>query len=185
MERSVMHMDLDTFFVSVERLMDSRLNGKPVLIGGTSDRGVVASCSYEARAFGVHSAMPMKLARQLCPEAIIISGDGGFPTIDFKRGECTFCSDCVTACQPHALLRSDEQAAWSLQASIAPSCLPHKGVECRACGDFCDSRAIRFTPRLGGSPLPAIDSALCTGCGACVAPCPVSAITISPPEKSL
>jgi DNA polymerase-4 len=68
-------MDLDTFFVSVERLMDSRLNGKPVLIGGTSDRGVVASCSYEARAFGVHSAMPMKLARQLCPEAIIIRGN--------------------------------------------------------------------------------------------------------------
>jgi len=68
-------MDLDTFFVSVERLMDSRLNGKPVLIGGTSDRGVVASCSYEARVFGVHSAMPMKLARQLCPEAIIIRGN--------------------------------------------------------------------------------------------------------------
>jgi DNA polymerase-4 len=68
-------MDLDTFFVSVERLLDSRLCGKPVLIGGTSDRGVVASCSYEARAFGVHSAMPMKLARQLCPEAIIIRGN--------------------------------------------------------------------------------------------------------------
>lgn len=75
MERSVMHMDLDTFFVSVERLLDSRLNGLPVLIGGTSDRGVVASCSYEARAFGVHSAMPMKLARQLCPEAIVIRGN--------------------------------------------------------------------------------------------------------------
>jgi DNA polymerase-4 len=68
-------MDLDTFFVSVERLLDSRLNGRPVLIGGTSDRGVVASCSYEARAFGVHSAMPMKLAKQLCPEAIIIRGN--------------------------------------------------------------------------------------------------------------
>ena len=77
MERSVMHMDLDTFFVSVERLMDSRLNGKPVLIGGTSDRGVVASCSYEARAFGVHSAMPMKMAKQLCPEAILLRGDSG------------------------------------------------------------------------------------------------------------
>lgn len=75
MERSVMHMDMDTFFVSVERLLDARLNGKPVLIGGTSDRGVVASCSYEARAFGVHSAMPMKLAKQLCPEAIVIRGN--------------------------------------------------------------------------------------------------------------
>ncbi|MEN9638949.1 MAG: hypothetical protein RLZZ262_817 [Bacteroidota bacterium] len=72
-----MHMDLDTFFVSCERLLDSRLEGKPVLIGGTSDRGVVASCSYEARSFGIHSAMPMRLAKQLCPEAIVIRGNSG------------------------------------------------------------------------------------------------------------
>lgn len=76
-DRSILHMDLDTFFVSCERLMDSKLVGKPVLIGGNSDRGVVASCSYEARTFGVHSAMPMKLAKQLCPEAIIIRGNSG------------------------------------------------------------------------------------------------------------
>jgi DNA polymerase-4 len=68
-------MDLDTFFVSVERLLDSRLNNRPVLIGGTSDRGVVASCSYEARKFGVHSAMPMHMARKLCPEAVVIKGN--------------------------------------------------------------------------------------------------------------
>jgi DNA polymerase-4 len=70
-------MDLDTFFVSCERLIDSSLNNKPVLIGGTSDRGVVASCSYEARTFGIHSAMPMKMARQLCPEAIVLRGNSG------------------------------------------------------------------------------------------------------------
>jgi DNA polymerase-4 len=74
-ERSVLHLDLDTFFVSVERLKNSRLNGKPVIIGGMSDRGVVSSCSYEARKFGVSSAMPMKLARNLCPDAIVIRGD--------------------------------------------------------------------------------------------------------------
>lgn len=68
-------MDLDTFFVSVERKINSQLIGKPVLVGGTGDRGVVASCSYEARAFGVHSAMPMKTARMLCPEAIVVRGD--------------------------------------------------------------------------------------------------------------
>jgi DNA polymerase-4 len=73
-ERSILHMDLDTFFVSVERLRDKRLHGKPIMIGGSSDRGVVAACSYESRKFGVHSAMPMKLAMQLCPEAIIIKG---------------------------------------------------------------------------------------------------------------
>lgn len=75
MERNVVHMDLDTFFVSVERLMNSELNGKPVIIGGLSDRGVVASCSYEARKYGVHSAMPMKMARSLCNDAIVIRGD--------------------------------------------------------------------------------------------------------------
>ncbi|MDP4953496.1 MAG: DNA polymerase IV [Flavobacteriales bacterium] len=73
--KSILHLDLDTFFVSVERLMDSRLVGLPILIGGTSDRGVVASCSYEARAFGIHSGMPMKLAKDLCPEATIIRGN--------------------------------------------------------------------------------------------------------------
>jgi len=70
-------MDLDTFFVSCERLLDSKLEGKPVLIGGISDRGVVSSCSYEARSFGIHSAMPMRLARQLCPEAIVLRGNSG------------------------------------------------------------------------------------------------------------
>ena len=61
--RSIVHMDLDTFFVSCERLLDSRLHHKPILIGGTSERGVVASCSYEARRFGVHSGMSMKWPR--------------------------------------------------------------------------------------------------------------------------
>ena len=78
--RSIVHMDLDTFFVSCERLLDSRLIGKPVLIGGTSDRGVVASCSYEARTFGVHSAMPMRMAKMLCPEAIVLRGNTGIYT---------------------------------------------------------------------------------------------------------
>lgn len=78
--RSIVHMDLDTFFVSCERHLDSRINGKPILIGGTSDRGVVASCSYEARRFGVHSAMPMRMAKQLCPEAIILRGNTGVYT---------------------------------------------------------------------------------------------------------
>lgn len=120
-----------------------------------------------------------------CPEAIIISGDGGYPSIDFKRGECTFCADCVTACQAHALSRQEDQPAWSIKATISPACLPHHGVECRVCGDYCASRAIRFTPRLGGSPLPAVDTELCTGCGACLAPCPVNAITLQTPAKSL
>ena len=74
MERAIVHMDLDTFFVSCERLQESKLNGIPVIIGG-GDRGVVASCSYEARYFGVRSAMPIKMALKLCPDAKIIRGD--------------------------------------------------------------------------------------------------------------
>ena len=74
MERSIVHMDLDTFFVSCERLRNSALNAIPVIIGG-GDRGVVASCSYEARKFGVRSAMPIKMALRLCPEAKVVKGD--------------------------------------------------------------------------------------------------------------
>ena len=77
MDRSIVHIDLDTFFVSVERLLDSSLNNIPVLVGGTNGRGVVAACSYEAREYGIHSAMPMRMAQRLCPEAIVIRGDGG------------------------------------------------------------------------------------------------------------
>ena len=77
MNRHIVHLDLDTFFVSCERLLDRRLKQLPVLIGGTGDRGVVASCSYETRQFGVHSGMPMKMARVLCPEAVIIRGNSG------------------------------------------------------------------------------------------------------------
>jgi DNA polymerase IV len=73
--RNIVHFDLDTFFVSVERLLNTSLLGKPVIIGGMSDRGVVASCSYEARRFGVSSAMPMKMARMLCKDAVVIRGD--------------------------------------------------------------------------------------------------------------
>ena len=73
--RSIVHMDLDSFFVSVERLVNSKLVEKPVIIGGMSDRGVVSSCSYEARQYGIHSAMPMKMARYLCNDAIFIRGD--------------------------------------------------------------------------------------------------------------
>lgn len=75
LKRNIAHFDLDSFFVSVECLKNTALKGKPIAVGGHSERGVIASCSYEARRFGVHSAMPVKLAKKLCPGLLIIRGD--------------------------------------------------------------------------------------------------------------
>lgn len=70
----IAHFDLDSFFVSVEILKNPSLKGKPVIVGGHNERGIVTTCTYEARKFGVHSAMPMKTAMRLCPQAIVVSG---------------------------------------------------------------------------------------------------------------
>ena len=75
MEKAIVHYDLDSFFVAVERLKNPTLIGKPVVVGGSSERGVVASASYEARKFGIHSAMSSQLAKRLCPDAIFVKGD--------------------------------------------------------------------------------------------------------------
>ena len=85
--RIIAHFDLDAFFVSVECLLDPSLKGIPLLVGGHSERGVVAACSYEARKYGIHSAMPMKRALQLCPHATVVGN---------ARGEYTKYSRMVT-----------------------------------------------------------------------------------------
>lgn len=113
-----------------------------------------------------------------CPQHILAIGPGGYPTVDFTRGECTFCGDCVAACRPAALRHNEGSAPWTIRAHMGEACLPRQGVECRVCGDYCDVQAIRFLPRLGGVAVPEVDTVRCTGCGACVAPCPVVAVAL-------
>lgn len=114
-----------------------------------------------------------------CESNIIIRGDGGYPQVDFTAGECTFCNACEAACPDGALQRTEtSEIPWNLTANIGAECLSANGITCRVCGDRCDARAIQFKLAMGGVANPVVDASTCTGCGACVAPCPVNVITI-------
>ena len=117
---------------------------------------------------------------ELCPEQILVAGDGGFPRVDFTAAQCTFCGDCTASCEADLFDRSLDEAhvGWFHKAVVSDHCLTHFGVMCRSCEDSCEPRAIRFPLQLGAVPQPAINSQLCTGCGACVRPCPETAISM-------
>lgn len=110
-----------------------------------------------------------------CPENLIRRDLGGLPVMDFGESACTFCGACTEACETGALAAG---IPWTWHAAVAESCLSVFGVQCRACEDFCDTRAIRFRLQTGGRARPVIDTDACTGCGACIAPCPADAITL-------
>ena len=120
-----------------------------------------------------------------CPQRILEYGRGGFPQVNFTWGECTFCGNCVRACTAGAFAATPQLTAslapWSARAAIDTACLAMRGVECRSCGDLCPAAAIRFRLVVGGSAMPELDTAACTGCGACFAVCPVQAINIREP----
>ena len=113
-----------------------------------------------------------------CPENILRVGNAGYPQVDFQRGECTFCGDCERSCKPDALL-DNGQSAWPYRAQINNQCLALKGVMCRTCADCCETRAISFQLAVGGFASPTINSDNCSGCGACIAPCPTDSIEIT------
>ncbi len=113
-----------------------------------------------------------------CETGVLVRGDGGFPRIDFSRAGCVFCAACVEACREGAFDLPLSCAPWSLRPRLAEGCLAVRGVVCRACEDVCEAAAIRFRLQLGGRALPDIDTGACTGCGACVAACPVDVLTM-------
>lgn len=114
-----------------------------------------------------------------CPEGIIIRGDGGFPEVDFRRGGCTFCRACVDACPEPLFSNPDSASPWSHLAVIQQECLAHRGVVCETCRDACETRAIRFDRSERPVSTPIVDPGQCTGCGFCMAVCPVGAISIN------
>jgi len=113
-----------------------------------------------------------------CQEKILVKGDGGFPEINFSRGECTFCTECVNSCTED-LFSSLNKSPWSLKAVITEACLSYKDVICVICKEQCETEAITFIPKVGSVSQPVFDAEKCTGCGACSKPCPSQAIKFS------
>ena len=111
-----------------------------------------------------------------CGPAILTAGRDGRPLMHFDENACTFCSDCIRACDRGAL---QVDRPWTWRALADATCLSANGVACRACQDHCDPGAIRFRLQAGGRARPEFDPADCTGCGACVAPCPADAIRLA------
>lgn len=114
---------------------------------------------------------------EICETKIIIKGDGGFPEVDFAIDECTFCQKCVEVC-PEPLFTTTDDSPWKITANINEACLALNEIWCQSCKDACDPRAISFIPAIGKAPQPQITLDTCTGCGACVAPCPNNSITM-------
>lgn len=123
-----------------------------------------------------------------CEEEIIFKGDGGFPEVDFHRGECTFCEGCLNACEPKALFKQADallnQQAFYFEITIDDSCLAKQKTHCQSCKDVCDPGAISMPwPKdvsAGAIQTPEIAIADCTSCGACVSTCPSQSIRITP-----
>jgi ferredoxin-type protein NapF len=118
----------------------------------------------------------------VCPSEIIYRDSDGFPVLNAAVGACLFCSECAQACEVGAITPAND---WSMRAEVDATCLSANGVMCRTCEDHCDAQAIRFRLMTGGRSHPDFDLEACTGCGACVGPCPAGAIHLFEPKPNL
>jgi len=117
-----------------------------------------------------------------CPQTILGADGEGLPVVNFAGGECTFCGLCADACGEGVFDRT--LPAFPHTVRIEEACLTARGVVCQSCGDACPEEAIRFQLRLGAPALPVLDAERCSGCGACIGPCPAGAISVSPGEAA-
>ncbi len=116
----------------------------------------------------------------VCPPQILGIVQGRV-AIDFAQGECSFCNACAEACAEPVFIAAP---AMAHRAVISDRCLAQRGTTCMSCRDACPENAIRFLPRMGGPFLPQLSAETCTGCGACIAPCPADAIAMHPKEPA-
>lgn len=114
-----------------------------------------------------------------CPTGLIVPGHAGYPIVDFSKAHCTFCGECAAVCKADCFESPTLGKAWELTASVTERCVEAKGVSCRICEEACEQNALRFKPGLGGRTSVQVDTSTCIGCGACVAACPVGAITMT------
>ncbi|MRI32412.1 ferredoxin-type protein NapF [Endozoicomonas sp. OPT23] len=116
-----------------------------------------------------------------CGTDLLVKGSGGFPEADYSKGFCTFCEKCVEACEHQALVITE--SPWQQLPVITDKCLAMNKVFCRTCEESCEVEAIRFQLKLGGIAQPLIENDLCTGCGECIADCPVQALVMKKTAK--
>jgi len=129
--------------------------------------------------FIAHCDSSCQACSNACPEKIIVIGRGKYPHIDFSQGECTFCEQCVDACDYDALVKQGDGKPWIHKAVIKmDQCITQQSVVCRSCSEMCEVAAIKFTPVIGGVSSPELNSDLCNGCGACINVCPSKALFI-------
>ncbi|ODT01964.1 MAG: ferredoxin-type protein NapF [Mesorhizobium sp. SCN 65-20] len=116
---------------------------------------------------------------EACPTSIIGLVEAR-PALDFSTGECLFCGECASVC-PEPVFDPVAARTFCHVVAISDACLTHSGVACMTCRDACPEAAIVFRPRIGGPFVPELKASACTGCGACIAPCPAGAIAVSQP----